>query len=64
MKVRSVKFLPNYTFSLKQKARRVFDLRRARGWGGHPSFFLDSHVAKFVRVILGDEQVRASQDKQ
>src|SRR3990172_7311807 len=48
---------------LKQKARRSWSLRRATGWD-HPSFLLDPHVAKLVRVVLGEQQVHARQDKQ
>ena len=50
--------------SLNKKPGAFFHLRRAMGWGGLPSLFLDSHVAEFVRVELGNEQVRAREDEQ
>ena len=43
-----------------KKARRVLLLRRARE-GGYRSFGFDTHVAQFVCVVLGYEQVCTSQ---
>jgi hypothetical protein len=43
-----------------KKARRVSLHHRARE-GGYRSFGLDTHVAQFVCVVLGYEQVCASQ---
>ena len=50
------------TFSLlKETARRSRNRRRAIGWIGRLSLFLDSHLAEFVRVVLGDDELRTSQ---
>jgi hypothetical protein len=39
-------------------------MRRVREWDGLPSLLLNSHIAEFVCVVLGYEQIRASQDEQ
>ena len=55
----------NWFPRLKKKKPNAFDqMRWARGWGGHPSLLLNSHVAEFILAILREEHIRTCQGEQ